>query len=1188
MNTPSSTARGPRAAELLATHRLVGRVERTDDGLRVWVRAEDLRVDRGEDGIVLGAWVVEHLDQWSEVYELTYRGADQDPALDLSGWRASDTGQPFPREQMVEWADRTVELILRTRPRAVLEIGCGTGILLHRLMPSIDRYLGLDVAHEVIARHRVSGISGAAFCRAAAHDLRTTVVRDALAELGTVDTVVINSVTQCFGSVDYLAAVVHDAISIVRPGGAVFVGDVRHSGLLQRFEAWLTSVTGDTARVPTRDDTEMLADPPTLAQIAAGAPRPTRLVTLPRPLSADTELSRFRFDAIFLVDAHHRAAGPADDIDWVPNALLTEAPGGRTAAQLVEECTGEQLVVLHPDDPNLIGIANNLDAAAYTVEQVTVPACPHQPLGAFAQRRLAEECRRVLRREGLPRSNIEVQLPWSAPRSWADSTAIDRAWDAPSSVHFQGRGHSRLATAVAQLNQVALQALAQFFREHSPLAGRPAGVGEVCAALNVAPRHTWVVARWLRMLVEHGWAEQAEDRFRLTSAAPRAELLPDGPLLARACTRLGYSTDMVAFFRTSLQMQEDLLTDRASIQALMFPDGDLSTMLSKDQGNVGHRYIHGVLRAAVADIASGKSGPLRVLELGGGAGGATQAVLEGLGEAPVEYLFTDVSPFFLEVAKDRFSGLEFAVADINANLSAQGLAPGQELVVAVNVLHCATSVGSSLRWIRDLVAPQGCLVLVEGVRDHPIIVATMQCMLSGQEGDAQVGSGDRRSARGTVLMSSSALRAELAEAGWLVRRELPRPGSPADALGQILMVCTPTEPVAPRFSLGPQPSRPALPEGLSATQVDADVRAVDRLVLLGLLDQVARCTATGRDRWTAAELANELRVVPRHRWVIDRWLDDLTEHGLIDRAPSGYNRLKRPSRAEIRDARTTMMQAAARLGYGPILARTLLETLRRVPELLRDEVVVQHLLYPSGGIEFAEDVYGTNVVSRYLNAAAAALIVSVTKDGPVRVLELGAGIGATTAAVAASGVALDRYVYTDLSPWFLQLGRQQFGERLPLSTVELDIDQDFASQLAGHVVPCEFDVVMAATMAHNARDVGVLLARIRRVLRPGGHLILIETVKERPQSLTTMPFALSASADRTDVVTLDPGSGLRRDDERRGTRRTYLTEGEWLAHLATAGFDVQTPLPDPEHPLYPTSQRMLVGRSTHRPKETTR
>ncbi len=379
-----------------------------------------------------------------------------------------------------------------------------------------------------------------------------------------------------------------------------------------------------------------------------------------------------------------------------------------------------------------------------------------------------------------------------------------------------------------------------------------------------------------------------------------------------------------------------------------------------------------------------------------------------------------------------------------------------------------------------------------------------------------------------------------------------------------------------------------LPPEMTSAQVDADVRAVDQLVLLGLFDLVARCAASRHDGWTASALADELQVVPRHRWVIDRWLDDLAEQCLIDPVASGYRRVTGPSRAQLRAARSAMSQASARLGHGPVLAQTLLTSLQRSHELLRDEVAVQQLLYPSGSTHFADDVYGTNVVSRYLNHAAAALIESLANGEPLRVLELGAGIGATTAAVADSQVALDQYVYTDLSPWFLELVPQRFAERLPLTTLQLDIDQDFESQLANHVDRLAFDVVLAATMAHNARDIRALLDRIGKVLRPGGTLILIETVKERPQSLTTMPYALSATAERTGVATLDPGSGQRRDDVRRGTRRTYLTEAEWLAYLATSGFAVQAQLPQPGHPLQPTSQRIFAGRSAAPPKETKR
>jgi hypothetical protein len=47
--------------------------------------------------------------------------------------------------------------------------------------------------------------------------------------------VVLNSVVQYFPDVEYLLAVLERSIGLVGAGGRVFVGDVRHSGLLAAF-----------------------------------------------------------------------------------------------------------------------------------------------------------------------------------------------------------------------------------------------------------------------------------------------------------------------------------------------------------------------------------------------------------------------------------------------------------------------------------------------------------------------------------------------------------------------------------------------------------------------------------------------------------------------------------------------------------------------------------------------------------------------------------------------------------------------------------------------------------------------------------------------------------------------------------------------------------------------------------------
>lgn len=116
------------------------RTEPTADPTHPWIA----RITRGEDltRVVVdpaalvppdGALVVEHREHWAEVYDWTY--SDPSP---LAGWRASGTGAPLPAAHMGEWADRTAELVLAARPRRVLELGCGTGMLLERIAPHVE------------------------------------------------------------------------------------------------------------------------------------------------------------------------------------------------------------------------------------------------------------------------------------------------------------------------------------------------------------------------------------------------------------------------------------------------------------------------------------------------------------------------------------------------------------------------------------------------------------------------------------------------------------------------------------------------------------------------------------------------------------------------------------------------------------------------------------------------------------------------------------------------------------------------------------------------------------------------------------------------------------------------------------------------------------------------------------------
>ncbi|MFK4188674.1 methyltransferase domain-containing protein [Streptomyces sparsogenes] len=428
---------------LVAGHPWVAEARAAPDG-RILVRP---RPSATAAGPCPGPLLREHLDHWAEVYDWVYQDAHGRHAddLDLSGWRASDTGLPLPTEHMRDWLDRTVELVLSQRPRRVLELGCGTGLLAHRLHSHLDGYVGTDVAQAAVDRLGRAGLPRTAFVRAAAHEAGTAVVRRAMdAAFGEgvrPDCVLLNSVTQCFPSVDYLTAVLHEALDAVTAPGTVIVGDIRHSGLLTHHFTWLERTRtptsdGDTldarVRAAIAGDEELSFAPRAVATALAAHFRPVRMSVHARTMELNTELTRYRYDLVLQVGPRSRALPDSDAVQrvrWpchqgkglsvalrtalserpailtaIPNALLGDAPGAVTPYALRRALHGlDATVLLDADDPHMLAVAAPAGcayAAAVPPADAPVPAGPvaHEPLTAFVRRRLPEVLRDHVRR----------------------------------------------------------------------------------------------------------------------------------------------------------------------------------------------------------------------------------------------------------------------------------------------------------------------------------------------------------------------------------------------------------------------------------------------------------------------------------------------------------------------------------------------------------------------------------------------------------------------------------------------------------------------------------------------------------------------------------------------------------------------------------------------------------------------
>lgn len=272
----------------------------------------------------------EQVREWQIVHDqelFNQASANQEATFNIGGWVSSYTGQPIAEQEMREWVDHTVERIMDLHPTRVLEIGCGTGLLLFRVAPHCTAYWGTDFSE--VALHYVQRVAKETLPQVHLLHRQATDFTD-LAPVS-FDTVIINSVVQYFPNSDYLLRVLAGAVDLVKDGGTIFIGDVRNLLLLETFHAAILlhkappslSVSQFRQRLQKalQQDPELVIDPAFFGALQRQIPRITHVEIQPKRGQASNELTKFRYDVTLSVGPTARSTEETPWLDWQAQAL---------------------------------------------------------------------------------------------------------------------------------------------------------------------------------------------------------------------------------------------------------------------------------------------------------------------------------------------------------------------------------------------------------------------------------------------------------------------------------------------------------------------------------------------------------------------------------------------------------------------------------------------------------------------------------------------------------------------------------------------------------------------------------------------------------------------------------------------------------------------------------------------------
>src|SRR5215213_1202637 len=222
--------------------------------------------------------------------------------------------------------------------------------------------------------------------------------------------------------------------------------------------------------------------------------------------------------------------------------------------------------------------------------------------------------------------------------------------------------------------------------------------------------------------------------------------------------------------------------------------------------------------------------------------------------------------------------------------------------------------------------------------------------------------------------------------------------------------------------------------------------------------------------------------------------------------------------------------------------------LDRFDEILTGQIDAADVLFQDGSMDVFAEVFRGDVVSDYFNRlvaeavrGAAVRLRAGSGAAKVRIVEVGAGTGGTTAAILGALAPLSEgveFCFTDISQSFLRYARRRFAETYPwLDYRVLNIEKDLPRQ--GFDLH-SFDIVVAANVLHDTRDIEFTLEQTRKLLKPGGLLVLNE--------FTAVKDCLFFSG------ALLHGYWLFEDPDRRLRDGCLLDVPRWSPVLERAGF----------------------------------
>lgn len=256
---------------------------------------------------------------------------------------------------------------------------------------------------------------------------------------------------------------------------------------------------------------------------------------------------------------------------------------------------------------------------------------------------------------------------------------------------------------------------------------------EIKSTLEVDEKYNNLIKKWIDALLNKEIIEQDRDKYFLKDKLIVDEISKDyWASFEEIESIVNYGKEFFDYLKRCSENLLHVLQKKVNSVELLFPNGDTDTAIGTYQNNKVSKVFNNIASISVKEFVklnSNNNKTVKILEIGSGVGGTTSGVIVELEGMNYEYYFTDISNYFLNIAKAKYKkneNIKYELFDINKHVEEQGLKEDEfDIIICANILHNAKDGDMAIQSINKLIKNNGIFIIIDEVSEPEFLLTSI-------------------------------------------------------------------------------------------------------------------------------------------------------------------------------------------------------------------------------------------------------------------------------------------------------------------------------------------------------------------------------------------------------------------------------------------------------------------------------